>query len=59
MREAKIYRYILPMDSGVILRDNKLTERVGYVVVLSEGDQTSPKKALMTFIMVKALPTPM
>ncbi|HHX8290216.1 TPA: o-succinylbenzoate synthase [Vibrio diabolicus] len=39
MREAKIYRYSLPMDSGVILRDNKLTERVGYVVVLSEGDQ--------------------
>ncbi|MDF5637561.1 o-succinylbenzoate synthase, partial [Vibrio parahaemolyticus] len=39
MREAKIYRYSLPMDSGVILRDNKLTERVGYVVALSEGDQ--------------------
>lgn len=29
MRKAKIYRYCLPMDSGVILRDNKLTERKG------------------------------
>ncbi|NMU52617.1 o-succinylbenzoate synthase, partial [Vibrio parahaemolyticus] len=40
MREAKIYRYSLPMDSGVILRDNKLTERVGYVVALSEDGKT-------------------
>ncbi len=39
MREAKIYRYCLPMDSGVILRDNKLTERIGYIVELSENGQ--------------------
>ncbi|MEL7413249.1 MAG: o-succinylbenzoate synthase, partial [Pseudomonadota bacterium] len=39
MRKAKIYRYCLPMDSGVILRDNKLTERTGYIVELSEGDK--------------------
>nr|WP_321382614.1 o-succinylbenzoate synthase [uncultured Vibrio sp.] len=37
MRKAKIYRYCLPMDSGVILRDNKLTERIGYIVELSDG----------------------
>lgn len=36
MRKAKIYRYCLPMDSGVILRDKKLTERTGYIVELSE-----------------------
>ncbi len=39
MRKAKIYRYCLPMDSGVILRDNKLTERIGYIVELSEDGQ--------------------
>lgn len=39
MRKAKIYRYCLPMDSGVILRDNKLTERVGYVIELTDGEQ--------------------
>ncbi len=40
MRKAKIYRYCLPMDSGVILRDNKLTERIGYIVELSDGENT-------------------
>ncbi|CAE6951277.1 4-cyclohexadiene-1- carboxylate (SHCHC) to 2-succinylbenzoate (OSB) [Vibrio sp. B1REV9] len=39
MRKAKIYRYCLPMDSGVILRDNKLTERVGYIIELVEGEK--------------------
>ncbi|CAK2386472.1 o-succinylbenzoate synthase [Vibrio crassostreae] len=33
-RHAKLYRYQLPMDSGVVLRDNKLNERVGYVIQL-------------------------
>ena len=33
-RHAKLYRYQLPMDSGVILRDNKLNERVGYIIQL-------------------------
>ncbi|CAH6948126.1 o-succinylbenzoate synthase [Vibrio chagasii] len=33
-RHAKLYRYQLPMDSGVVLRDNKLNERVGYIVRL-------------------------
>ncbi|MGF1755174.1 o-succinylbenzoate synthase [Vibrio makurazakiensis] len=36
MRQAKLYRYRLPMDSGVILRETKLTERIGYVVELKE-----------------------
>ena len=38
MRTAKLYRYELPMDSGVILREQRLTEREGFVVVLeSDG----------------------
>ncbi len=39
MRTAKLYRYCLPMDSGVILRENKLTERKGLIVELSDGDK--------------------
>ncbi|MGF1694851.1 o-succinylbenzoate synthase [Vibrio lamellibrachiae] len=40
MKSAKLYRYQLPMDSGVILRNHKLTERVGYVVELTENGRT-------------------
>ncbi|MDB1124465.1 o-succinylbenzoate synthase [Vibrio algarum] len=36
MRQAKLIKYQLPMDSGVILRDSKLTERVGWIVELTE-----------------------
>ena len=39
MRSAKIYRYQLPMDSGVILRDNKLVQREGWIVELMNGDE--------------------
>ena len=39
-RHAKLYRYQLPMDSGVILRDNKLNERVGYVIQLECDGKT-------------------
>ncbi|EOH0512181.1 o-succinylbenzoate synthase [Vibrio fluvialis] len=37
MRSAKLYRYRLPMDSGVILRDEKMTEREGFIVELQEN----------------------
>ncbi|OIQ24779.1 o-succinylbenzoate synthase [uncultured Vibrio sp.] len=37
MKSAKLYRYQLPMDSGVILRNHKLTERVGFIVELNEN----------------------
>ncbi|WP_330960963.1 o-succinylbenzoate synthase [Photobacterium sp. 53610] len=37
-RSAKLYRYQLPMDSGVVLRGKHLTERRGYVVALQEGE---------------------
>lgn len=37
MRHATLYRYQLPMDSGVILRDEKLTQREGLIVELCEN----------------------
>ncbi|WPC75018.1 o-succinylbenzoate synthase [Vibrio porteresiae] len=40
MRSAKLYRYTLPMDSGVILRDNKLKEREGLIVELCDQGRT-------------------
>jgi len=40
MRSAKLYRYSLPMDSGVILRQEKLTVREGFVVELKEDGKT-------------------
>lgn len=39
-RHTKLYRYQLPMDSGVVLRDNKLSERIGYIIQL-ECDGTT------------------
>lgn len=37
MRSAKLYQYRLPMDSGVILRDRRLTVREGWIVELRQG----------------------
>ena len=39
MRTAKLYRYKLPMDSGVILREQRLMEREGFVVVLENNGE--------------------
>lgn len=39
MRSAKLYRYELPMDSGVILRDQRLKQREGFIVELANGDE--------------------
>lgn len=36
MRSAKLYRYRLPMDSGVILREERLLEREGFIVEVHE-----------------------
>ncbi|WP_027697074.1 o-succinylbenzoate synthase [Vibrio litoralis] len=38
-RTAKLYRYNLPMDSGVIVRDQRLLQREGYIVELTQGDK--------------------
>ncbi|WP_428774066.1 o-succinylbenzoate synthase [Vibrio sp.] len=34
MKTAKLFRYSLPMDSGVVLRERKLTERDGLIIEL-------------------------
>lgn len=39
MRSAKLYQYQLPMDSGVILRNQRLVTRDGFIVELKEGDR--------------------
>ncbi|MDG3087562.1 o-succinylbenzoate synthase [Vibrio hannami] len=41
MRNAKLYRYQLPMDSGVVLRDKKLSQRDGWIIELSEDNKTA------------------
>ncbi|NAX46242.1 o-succinylbenzoate synthase [Photobacterium halotolerans] len=38
-RSASLYRYRLPMDTGVILRGRRLTERTGYIAELREGER--------------------
>ncbi|MGF1716461.1 o-succinylbenzoate synthase [Photobacterium chitinilyticum] len=38
MRSAKLYQYQLPMDTGVILRDQRLVTREGWIVELCNGD---------------------
>ncbi|MGF1763813.1 o-succinylbenzoate synthase [Aliivibrio kagoshimensis] len=38
MRSAKLYQYQLPMDSGVILRNQRLTTREGWIVELQDND---------------------
>lgn len=40
MRSAKLYRYELPMDSGVILREQRLKVREGFIVELTMDGQT-------------------
>jgi len=39
MRQVKLYKYQLPMDSGVILREQRISERQGYIVELRQGDK--------------------
>ncbi|MFD1802320.1 o-succinylbenzoate synthase [Mixta tenebrionis] len=39
MRQAKLWRYAVPMESGVVLRDRRLTQREGLLVQLQEGER--------------------
>ena len=39
MKTIKIYQYQLPMDSGVILREQHLQQRNGFIVELSDGER--------------------
>ncbi|WP_120512687.1 o-succinylbenzoate synthase [Photobacterium salinisoli] len=36
-RSARLFRYRLPIDSGIVLRGQQLDERVGYVAQLRDG----------------------
>lgn len=37
MRQAKLWRYAIPMESGVLLRDRRLTQREGLLLLLQEN----------------------
>lgn len=39
MRQAQLWRYTIPMDTGVVIRDRRLKMREGFVVELCEGNQ--------------------
>lgn len=39
MRQAKLYRYTIPVETGIILRHRRLKERQGLIVQLCEGNQ--------------------
>ncbi|YCI30491.1 o-succinylbenzoate synthase [Erwinia sp. PK3-005] len=39
MRQAKLWRYVIPMESGVVLRDRRLTQREGLLVMLQQQDR--------------------
>ncbi|MDU4093269.1 MAG: o-succinylbenzoate synthase, partial [Pantoea sp.] len=39
MRKAKLWRYAIPMESGVLLRDRRLTQREGLLVMLQQHDR--------------------
>ncbi|MCS3431649.1 o-succinylbenzoate synthase [Klebsiella sp. BIGb0407] len=40
MRRAEVWHYQIPMDAGVILRNQRLKQREGLLVRLTEGEQT-------------------
>ncbi|WP_373778190.1 o-succinylbenzoate synthase [Glaesserella sp.] len=39
MRQAKLYRYTLPVETGVILRNRRLKQREGLIIHLIENEQ--------------------
>jgi O-succinylbenzoate synthase len=39
MRRAQVYRWQIPMDAGVVLRERRLKTRDGFFVYLQQGDQ--------------------
>lgn len=40
MRRAEVWQYQIPMDSGVILRNQRLKQREGLLIRLTQSDQT-------------------
>lgn len=39
MRSAQVYRWQIPMDAGVVLRDRRLKTRDGLYVCLRDGER--------------------
>lgn len=39
MKQAKLYRYTLPVETGVILRNRRLKQREGLIVQLQQGEK--------------------
>ncbi|MBS0846842.1 o-succinylbenzoate synthase [Citrobacter sp. JGM124] len=39
MRRAAVWRYQIPMDAGVVLRDQRMKQREGLLVRLTQGEQ--------------------
>lgn len=39
MRQVKVYRYSVPMEAGVVLRNQRLKSREGLIVHLRQGDE--------------------
>ena len=39
MRHATLYRYTLPVETGIILRNRRLKQREGFIVQLIQGEQ--------------------
>lgn len=39
MRKARLYRYSLPMEAGIILRNQRLKSRDGFLVHLQQGER--------------------
>ncbi|PWC21350.1 o-succinylbenzoate synthase [Brenneria roseae subsp. roseae] len=39
MRQVKVYRYRVPMEAGVVLRNQRLKTRDGLIVCLQQGEQ--------------------
>nr|VUD22953.1 O-succinylbenzoate-CoA synthase [Salmonella sp. NCTC 7297] len=39
MRSAQVYRWQIPMDAGVVLRDRRLKTRDGLYVCLHDGER--------------------
>ncbi|MFZ4168962.1 o-succinylbenzoate synthase, partial [Enterobacter ludwigii] len=39
MRRAQVYRWQIPMDAGVVLRERRLKTRDGMLVHLQQGEQ--------------------
>lgn len=55
MRQIQLYRYCLPIQTGVVLRKQTLTEREGLIVKLQQNEQIGWGKLHRSRLLVKNL----